>query len=177
MAGDTSTAVAREAAWLSTASGDSLPFLLASAIPPGPWQIISAYTQAAATRTQQTAIYVTHGPGWENLRIANQRTRPRYRFKLDLHWPIRVPGPGAATSIAALEQANFDAAIELLRQRVAGPLGDKSHGGRFLSAAIAPAKGQPDITVITEPADITIRTAKELRASMTYVIDDYETNN
>ena len=170
-------AVAREAAWLNTASGDSLPFLPASA--GGDWQIIDAYTQAAATRTQQTAIYVTREPGWENIRVANQRTRPRYRMRLDLRWPVRVTSPGTATSIAAAEQANFDAAIELLRQRVAGPLGDKSHGGRFLSAAIAPSKGQPDITVTPVPAgaDAIIRAGKELRASMSYIVDDYEVSN
>jgi hypothetical protein len=170
----TADAVARETAWLHTVSGDSLPFLPSAA--GGPWQIIDAYTNAAAARTGQTAVYVTREPGWENLRAANQRTRPRYRMKLVLHWPVTRSGPGSS-SIAAETQADFDAAIELVRQRVAGPLGDKSHGGRFLSAGVAHSQNQPDITLTMEPADPVIRGAKELRASMTYVIDDYEVSN
>lgn len=173
----TADAVSRETAWLNTTSGDSLPFLPASA--GGPWQVIDAYTQAAATRTQKTAIYVMRVPGWENLRVANQRTRPRYRMRLEFRWPVRVTSPGASASIAAAEQQAFDDAVELVRQRVAGPLGDKSHGGRFLSAAVAPSKGQPDITVTmdTAGADATIKASKELRASMTYLVDDYEVSN
>lgn len=169
-----SDAVAREAAWLQV-TGDGLPSL--SAGYGGPWQVIAPYTQAAATRTQQAAIYVTREPGFEVIRVANQRTRNRYRMKLQLHWPVRVTSPGSSTSIAAAEQQAFDDAIELLRQRVAGPLGDKSHGGRFLSAAIAAAKGQPDITVTLEKAEQTIRASKELRACMSYLVDDFEVSN
>lgn len=166
-------AVARETAWLNT-TGDGLPSLPASA--GGPFEVIDAYEQVAATRTQATAIYVTRGP-LQNLRVANQRTRPRYQMKLELHWPVRATGPGTSTSIAAAEQAAFDAAIELVRQRVAGPLGDKSHGGRFLSAAVAAVKGQPDITVTPENAAQTIRQSKELHACMSYLIDDFEVSD
>jgi len=170
----TATAVARETAWLNTTSGDSLPFLPSTA--GGPWLIIAAYTNAAATRTQQAAIYVTREPGWKNIRPANQRTRPRYEMRLDIRWPVLRSSPGSS-SIAAETQADLDAAVELLRQRVAGPLGDKSHGGRFLSAAVAPSGGQPDITWAQEPADATILAAKEIRGVMTYTIDDYEASN
>jgi hypothetical protein len=168
------TAVARETAWLNTTSGDSLPFLPSGA--GGPWQIIDAYTNAAATRTGLKAVYVTREPGFENLRVANQRTRPRYRMKLELHWPITRASPGNS-SIAAESQADFDAAIELLRARVAGPLSDKSHGGRFLSAGVAHSGGQPDITLTPEVADVTIKGGKELVASMTYLVDDFEVSN
>jgi hypothetical protein len=167
------TAVAREAVWLQT-SGDSLPSLLVS--DGGPWQLIDAYSNAAATRTGLKAIYVTREPGFESIRAANQRVRFRYRMKLELHWPVTRTSPGNS-SIAAESQADFDAAIELLRQRVAGPLGDKSHGGRFLSAGVAHSGGQPDITVTPEVADATIRGGKELVASLTYLIDDYEVSN
>jgi hypothetical protein len=110
----------------------------------------------------------------QQIRVASQRVRPRYPMKLELHWPVRTISPGSS-SIAATEQQNFDDAIELLRQRVAGPLGDKSHGGRFLAAAEA-AKGQVAIDVQYEkPAD-TIPAAKELRAVMAYYIDDFEIN-
>ena len=166
------TAVSREVAWLQT-TGDSLPALPASA--GGPWTVIDAYTQAAATRTQATAIYVTLGPV-ANMRVANQRTRLRYQFRLELHWPVVITTPGTSTSIAAAAQLAFDAATELLRQRAAGPLGDKSHGGRFLSAAEA-QRGQPGIDVQPEPADQTIKASKELRKVMSYYADDYEVSD
>jgi hypothetical protein len=169
--GYTADACSREAAWLNTVDG-VLPSLPASA--GGPWQFIGAYTQAAATRTQLPAIYVTRG-NVQQIRVANQRVRPRYPMKLELHWPVRATTPGTSTSIAAAEAQNFDDAIELLRQRVTGPLGDKSHGGRFLSAAIS-AKGSPDIDVAYEKASETIPQAKELRACMSYWVDDYELN-
>jgi hypothetical protein len=161
---------AREAAWLTT-SGDSLPSLLV--LNGGPWVTIGAYVQGAATRTQQTAVYVMRG-NVQQIRVANQRIRPRYPMKLELHWPVRVTTPGSS-SIAATEQQNFDDAIELLRQRVTGPLGDKSHGGRFLSAAEA-AKGQVAVDVQYEPPMQTIPQSKELRATMSYYIDDFEIN-
>jgi hypothetical protein len=169
----TADAVARETAWLQT-TGDSLPSLLGA--DGGPWLIIDAYTNAAATRTQQPAIYVTREPGFENIRVANQRTRPRYKMKLECRWPVLRSSPGSS-SIAAETQADFDAAVELLRQRVAGPLGDKTHGGRFLSAAVAHSGSQPDITWTPEPADSNIKGSKELRGSMTYLVDDYEVSN
>jgi hypothetical protein len=163
-------AVARETAWLQTSSGDSLPFLPASA--GGPWDVIAAYTQGAQTRTQATAIYVTRGRA-QQYRVANQRIRPRYPMRLELRWPVRVISPGSS-SISAVEQQAFDDAIELLRQRVTGPLGDKTHGGRFLSAA--EVKGAPGIDVQYENAAQTIRDAKEVRAVMMYSVDDFEIN-
>ena len=166
----TDTAVARETAWLQT-SGDTLPALLASA--GGPWQVIDAYEQAAATRTQKTAIYVTLAR-IEQVRVGNQRLRWRYLMRLELRWPVRATTPGTATSIAAAEQQNLDSAVELLRQRVTGLLGDKTHGGRF--AAAGEVKGQPGFTVNYEPATATIKAFKELRATALYPVDDYEVN-
>jgi hypothetical protein len=162
--------VAREAAWLTTA-GDSLPSLPAQF--GGPWDVIAAYEQGAATRTQATAIYVTRGHA-RQVRVAAQRIRPRYPVRLELHWPVRVTSPGGS-SIAATEAQNFDDAIELLRQRVTGPLGDKTHGGRFLSAAEAP-RGQDGIDVQFTPASQSIPADRELRAVMTYYLDDFEIN-
>ena len=166
----TADACAREAAWLNT-TGDGLPSLASSA--GGPFQVVAAYEQGAQTRTQATAVYVMRG-AVQQVRVANQRVRPRYPVKLEMHWPVRVISPGAS-SIAATEQQNFDNAIELLRQRVTGPLGDKSHGGRFLSAAEA-VRGQAAIDVQYEPPGQTIPANKELRATMAYFIDDYEIN-
>jgi hypothetical protein len=134
--------------------------------------VIAAYTQGAQTRTQATAIYVTRGRA-QQYRVANQRIRPRYPMRLELHWPVRQISPGSS-SIAAEEQQAFDDAIELLRQRVTGPLGDKTHGGRFLAAA--EVKGSPGIDVQFGDAAQTIREAKEVRATMLYFIDDLEIN-
>lgn len=166
----TADAVARECAWLNTA-GDSLPSLPSSA--GGPWTVIDAYVQGAQTRTQAPAIYVKRGQ-IRQVRVANQRVRPRYPMVLELHWPVRAISPGSS-SIAAVEAQNFDDAIEALRARVTGPLGDKSHGGRFLSAAID-GRGQPDIDVAYGNASETIKASKELTATMAYQVDDFELN-
>lgn len=165
----TATAVQRECDWLSVGN-DALPALLKADA--GPFDLIDAYEQAAATRTQARGIYVTRSRP-ENIRVANQRIRPRYTMRLLLRWPVKVVTPGTSTSIAAAEQQAFDDAIELVRQRVAGPLGDKSHGGRFLSAGEA-SRGQAGIFVEYEPAGQSISDGKGLRASMTYQVDDYE---
>ena len=163
----TADACAREAAWLA-ATGDSLPSLLA--VNGGPFKVIAAYFQGAQTRTQAPAIYVTRGKA-EQIRVGNQRVRPRYPMRLELYWPVLTINPGAS-SIAAQEQQALDNAVELLRQRVTGPLGDKSHGGRFLSAA--EVKGAPGFDVTFEPASLTVRASKEIRAAATYCIDDFE---
>jgi hypothetical protein len=166
----TADAVAREAAWLNTTSGDSLPFLPATA--GGPWQVIDAYTQGAQTATQKHAIYVLH-PRVEQVRVANQRVRSRYLMRLELHWPVVATLPGAS-SISAQEQQLLDSAVEQLRARITGPLGDKSHGGRFLAAG--EVKGQPGIVVEWEPALVTIKASKEIRAAVFYPVDDFEIN-
>jgi hypothetical protein len=165
----TDSAIVRETAWLQV-SGDGLPALLA--VSGGPFKVIAAYFQGAQTRTQAPAIYVTRGKT-EQIRAGNQRIRPRYPMRLELVWPVLTISPGSS-SIAAAEQQNLDDAIELLRQRVTGPLGDKSHGGRFLSAA--EVKGAPGFDVTFEPASVTIRASKEIRACATYCIDDFEIN-
>jgi hypothetical protein len=163
-------AIQREADWLNTVDG-ILPSLPSSA--GGPWEVIGAYVQGAQTRTQATAIYVMRG-AVQQVRVANQRIRPRYPMRLELRWPVRVTSPGSS-SIAATEQQAFDDAIELLRQRITGPLGDKSHGGRFLAAAEA-VRGQVAVDVRFEKAAQTIKADKELRASVSYFIDDFEIN-
>jgi hypothetical protein len=160
-------AVQREADWLNT-TGDGLPSLPKNA--GGDFDIIAAYTQGAQTRTKARSIYVTRGQV-QRIRVGNQRIRPRYPMRLDLRWPVLVTSPGGS-SIAATEQQAFDDAIELLLERIAGPVLDKSHGGRFLAAG--EFKGGPGITVIPERAEDTIRASGELRAAVTYWIDDYE---
>jgi hypothetical protein len=58
-----------------------------------------------------------------------------------------------------------------LLQRILGPLGDKTHGGRFLSVAEGPGLVDVDYT---DP-DATIELGV-LRAEVTYSADDREIN-
>jgi hypothetical protein len=166
MPGDTSDAVARETAWLQT-SGDGLPALAASV--GGPWEIIQAY-MPRTPRTQAPGIYVLRGHIGD-LRVSSQRIRPGYIFRLKLRWPIRTGG----APLAETEQQAFDVAVNLLLQRIRGPLGDKSHGGRFLSAGETPAR-PPAVAVDFEDPEQTMALTKDLRAVCIYSLDDTELN-
>ena len=164
MAGDTSDACKREAAWLAT-SGDPLPAL--QVIDGGPWDVVQAYWPGNRLGTQQAGIYVTRRT------IADQhpvsmRYRPQYLIVLKLVWPVKQ----AVSPLAETEQQNFDSAIELLLRRIRGPLGDKTHGGRFLSVAEVPE--QAPVAVDFDDPETTIKAAKELRALVSYHADDYE---
>lgn len=160
----TADAVAREAAWLQTI-GDSLPALPSSA--GGPWQVIQAYwTRTPATN--KTGIYVLR-PLILDQRASNQRIRPRYEMNLRLVWPVVVTG----SSLLETAQSDLDAAVDLLIQRVRGPLGDKTHGSRFLSAGEIPRTVQ----VQFEDPEVTMGQYKQLRAHARYSIDDLEVND
>lgn len=160
----TSDAVARECAWLQT-SGDGLPALLTSA--GGPWQIVQAYwTRTPATN--KTGIYVLRDL-LDDQRASSQRIRPRYNMRLRLIWPVTV----TTTALLETAQSDFDAAIDLLVQRVRGPLGDKTHGSRFLSAGEIPRT----VHVQWEDPEVTMAQHKQLRAAARYSIDDLEIND
>lgn len=153
----------REAAWLTAV--DSLPSLLVA--DGGPWQVVQAFDPVATRRTEQKTIYVT------SLRIAdtrasNQRIRPQYEITLDLHWPVHQATPG----IAAGEFQNLRNATDLVLQRIRGPVGDKTHGGRFLSVAENPRRVD---VVYADPA-MTIPEGKYVGAVIGYRADDYEVN-
>jgi hypothetical protein len=128
----TADAVAREAAWLST-TGDGLPSLLKSA--GGPWDVIQAY-RPRTPATQKTQLWVLRRRVATE-RFLEQRRIPTYHFHVAAWWPIGATSTG--TAIAEAEQAALDAAIDLLIQRIEGYPSDKSHGGRFMSVAEAPA--------------------------------------
>jgi len=160
----TADAVARETAWLNT-TGDDLPALPASA--GGPWQLIQAYwTRTPAT--QKTSIYVLR-PLLLDQRASNQRIRPRYQMRLRLIWPVTV----TTTSLLETAQQDFDTAVDLLIQRIRGPLGDKTHGSRFLSAGEVPRTVQ----VQWDDPEVTMGQFKQLRAEARYSIDDLEVNS
>ena len=160
----TADAVAREASWLSQ-FGDGLPALLAAQ--GGPWQVVQAYWPRTPA-TNKTGIYVLR-PLLDDQRASSQRIRPRYQMRLRLIWPVTT----TTTSLLETAQADFDAATDLLIQRIRGPLGDKTHGSRFLSAGEVPRS----VTVQWEDPEITMAQHKQLRASVHYFIDDLEVND
>jgi hypothetical protein len=161
----TSDAVAREVAWLTAV--DSLPSLLTAN--GGPWDNIQGYW-ARTPATQQTTIYVLRSSFTDD-RAANIRIRPTYEFSLKLVWPIRQ----TTTGIAEGEQQALDNAVDLLIQRIRGPVNDKSHGSRFLSAGEVPR--MPGVHVLFDDPAITIDGSKALLASVTYYADDFEVND
>lgn len=163
----TADAVDREAAWLATVT-DSLPALPETA--GGPWQVIQAYWPGARMAGQKTGIYVLRTQ-LEDARHGSQRIRPAYEFRLQLVWPVRLATAGNAEA----EQRALDAAVDLLLQRIRGPLGDKTHGGRFLS--VGEDLGKPAPAVAWDDPEQTIPAGKSLRATVTYHADDYETND
>lgn len=161
----TGDAVQREADWLAT-FGDGLPALLA--VNGGPWDIIQAYWRRTPP-SEKTGIYVLR-TAFSDERVANIRIRDTYDFSLKLIWPVRAVAEG----LAEQEQQNLDDAVDLLIQRIRGPLGDKTHGGRFLSAGEVPR--MPGVHVQFEDPEITIPQLKSLRATVSYPADDFEVN-
>ena len=164
----TATAVAREAAWLQT-SGDGLPALLASAS--GPFSIVQAYWPGPKLAQQKTGLYVD-AKLISVARVSNQRIRNQYEFTLKVLWPVKSPTP----PIAENAQQALANAIELLVQRINGFVGDKTHGGAFLSVAENPrlitlAKEDPEVMLPQQPGMVQV-----LRESLTYRADDYEIN-
>ena len=159
----TATAVAREAAWLAI-TNDALPVLIA---PGGPWEIVQGFWPGAKLRTQKTGIYVD-ARQLDDPRVSNQRIRPQYQFTLKLVWPIRTP----VAPIAETEQQNLSGAVDLLLQRIRGPVGDKTHGGAFLSVAENPRAVQ----VTWSDPELTIPDQKALRITVSYRADDLEIN-
>src|ERR1700728_2210274 len=165
----TSDAVARELAWLTAV--DDLPALLAG--DGGPWAAVDWWQGARFARDKHGLYLDARDVG--SVRTSSQRIMPQYQFVLTLYWPILGQGAAAGTSgkslIAETEQANLDAAKDLVLQRINGPLGDKTHGGRFLSVAENPRK-----VTYTKADPVEGVQQRELRSSFTYRADDYEVN-
>jgi hypothetical protein len=157
----TATAVAREAAWLNVTT-DSLPSLLA---PDGPWQVVQGFWPGAKLRTQETGLYLD-ARLVDDQRVSNQRIRDQYQFSIKVVWPIRTTVP----PIAETEQQNAASAVELVRQRISGLVGDKTHGGAFLSVAENPRV----ISIAWADPEVTIPEQKAIRCVISYRADDYE---
>ncbi len=160
------TVEAREAAWLNTTADDGLPVLPASA--GGPWEAIQPFFPRTPAR-QKTQLYVCSLQADDN-RFANVRIMPRYEITLVWYWPVRV----TTSPLAETEQQNVKNALDLLVQRIRGPVGDKTHGGAFLSAGEVPRA--PGVHVTIEPPWVTIDADKELRGTVVYYADDVELN-
>lgn len=155
-----------EAAWLSTAVDDGLPILPASS--GGPWQVIQPWW-TRTPQSQKTQIYVM-SLSFEDQRTASIRTMPRHEITLEFHWPIRQ----TTSPLAEQEQQNLKNALDLLVQRIRGPVNDKTHGGAFLSVGESPRS--PALRVSVEPPWVTIPADKELRGLVVYFADDFELN-
>jgi len=159
----TGDAVDRETAWLK-ASGDGLPALLVA--DGGPWDVVQAYVPRTPGQ-RQSQIYVVRR-GFDTHRWSQQRRMASFRFHLACMWP--VGGTTIDTSIAEAEQRAFDAALALLVQRIEGHVGDKSHGGRFLSIGESPDGTLIDVQY-DDPAK-SIAGGAFLSAQVTYTGDD-----
>lgn len=155
----TADAVDREVAWL-TSSGDGLPALLASL--GGLWDNVQAY-QPRTPLKRAANIYVLRRQIHEK-RFANVRRMATYEFVLKLIWPL-----SSGQGIAEADQRAFDAAVDLVLTRIGGLVGDKSHGGRFLSVAENPEW----VTVRFTDPEQTLGAA-EFHAEITYFADDTE---
>lgn len=157
----TGDAITREAAWLAV-TGDSLPSLPFGA--GGPFQVLQAYWPRTPA-TNKTGLYVMRARLLAP-RVAAQRIRPRYQMRLRAVWPVVT----TASPLLETAQQDFDDAIALVLERVQGPLGDKSHGGRFLSAAEDPRQ----VEVQFADPETSMAQHKSLRADVLYQVDDYE---
>jgi hypothetical protein len=161
----TADAVTREAVWLSR-SGDGLPALLSET--GGPWDVINGYWPRTPSY-RINGIYVLRSR-LQDIRISNQRKRPAHQFRLKLIWV--VGSTTTAVGIAETEQFAFDTAVDLLLHRIRGTLGNKTHGGAFLSVGETPGRS-PEISVDFDPPETTMDRGF-LSGTVIYSADDLE---
>jgi hypothetical protein len=156
----TADAAPREADWLN-AYGDTLPALAATQ--GGPFSIIQAY-DPRTIQARKTGIYVTR-PAFKIDRFANIRQMPHYTFHVKLVWPFST-----TSGAEEVDQANFDAAIDLVLQRILGLQEDKTHGGRFLAVAEAPEF----VTFTQDDPVTTFPNRAGFLGTFIYYADDFE---
>lgn len=154
----TDTVITREVAWLSTV--DSLPSLLVAN--GGPFDTIAAYWPKQPGNGR--AIYVTRNE-FSGIELSQGQLMPRHAIRLRVWWSIIAD--------YVTEQTALDVALEALVRRVNGAQFDRSHGSRFLSAAVASSPGGQAWRVsLTDPE----RADGQFRADLTYTVDDFEAN-
>jgi hypothetical protein len=157
-------AVQREAAWLNV-YGDGLPALTKAN--GGPFDVVQAYAPRTPA-SRQTQLYVLRRR-FPTSRFSQQRRLATHHFQVTITWPIGQGTTGVA--IAEAEQQNLDNALALVIQRLEGFVGDKSHGGRFMSVGEAPNGSQ----FMVEFGDPLVGIAGGfLTATVTYTADDSE---
>ena len=152
----------REAGWLAAYSpGDGLPALLDSL--GGPFGVVQPYW-ARTPATKKNQLYVTR----RSIRVERfgfNRKINHYVFALKITWPLTSRSGAAEDSQQAL-----DSAIELVLQRINGPLAlplDKTHGAEFMSVAEDP----PVIDVDIADPEQAIEQG-QFKATIAYSADD-----
>lgn len=153
-------AVDRETAWLRT-SGDGLPALLKEA--GGPFDIIQAYV-ARTPPTERRALYVTRNQ-LRSVRFAAIRQQNKHPLRLHIWWPANDQGGEVEN-----DQRELDVAIDAVFARIRGPVGDKTHGGRFLAVG-----EEGDTTAVFGDPARTLAEAAVLLVDVTYLAVDIET--
>lgn len=159
-------AVDREAAWLAAYSAsDGLPGLLRAQ--GGPFDVVQARRPRTPAKRKRCLFVLRRTITAE--RFGFNRKINHYGFELQIVWPQTSPS-GQAESV----QEDLDAAVELVIQRINGPLAfvngvlDKTHGARFLSVAEDPTQ----ISVVFADPEQTIQAQADLTATITYQADD-----
>lgn len=160
-------AVDREAAWLASYSAaDGLPGLLRAF--GGPFDVVQARRPRTPPKRRRCLFVLRRTIVVE--RFGFNRKINHYGFELQIEWPQTSPS-GQAESV----QADLDAAVELVIQRINGPLTippngtlDKTHGARFMSVAENPAT----ISVVFADPEQTLQANADLTCSITYQADD-----
>jgi hypothetical protein len=147
---------------------DTLPSLLKAS--GGPWDLVQSYWPGARLDTNKRGLYVLPVNDADR-RHGGVRIMPRYRFRIVGWWPVKNVAGSQGAGLAETEQRNFRAAFRLVRQRVTGPVLDKTHGGRFLSVGESPSGQAPQID--WGDAEVTLP-QRFLRAAMSYYADDPE---
>jgi hypothetical protein len=164
------SAVAREAAWLALPGDSTLPGLLEAA--GGPWELVQPY-YGRSPAMRKRSVFVMRERTVET-RLGGLRKTTRHDFRLVLRWPSK-----SRTGDAEADQSSFDAAVDLLLARIRGPVGDHTHGGRFLSVGENPGQIQVDFT----PAEQTLGgeiggdNPPHLAAVIRYSADDEQINS
>ncbi len=158
----TADAVVRETGWLTSYSpADGLPALLSSL--GGPFDVVQSYwprTPAA----RQVQLYVTRR-AIQVERFGFSRKIIHYPFVLRIIWPL-----SSQSGSAEVVQQSLDDAVELVLQRVNGPLSlplDKTHNARFMSVAEDPCVIGVDFS---DPEQAIAQ--GQFRATVTYTADD-----
>ncbi len=167
---NTATAVVREAAWLAQVGAGGLPSLLE--VNGGPFEVVQAY-YGRSPAMRRRSIFVMRSNLTE-LRLGGLRKIDRYVFRLVVRWPSK-----SSTGRMETDEAEFDAAIDLLLQRIRGPVGDHTHGGAFLS--VAEEANGATISVDFDPPEHTLAggvgNVPYLSATVRYSADDEQINS